>query len=169
MHTRRSAIFLTAGAVFSVLTSLTPAVADPASQQMLAYLVDLPGWQAGAPGDTSENLAGAAMSAATRLYKRGGAEVQITVASGPAVAAAMGPLKAGVNINSGDTHIASMTIAGFKASKSYIGALKSGAFLIALGDDALFTLRYKGIAEDEAQTLVQKIDIKGLAAAAKAK
>jgi hypothetical protein len=46
---------------------------------------------------------------------------------------------------------------------------KSGALLIALGKEAMFTLSYNGITEDEALTLADKFDWKAMQAATQKK
>lgn len=80
----------------------------------------------------------------------------------------MAPILMGMNVETSDGHFLSTTIAGFKAVKTYTVANKSGAVLIALADEILFSLSDERISEDKALSLVQKFDLKGIAAATKA-
>jgi hypothetical protein len=49
------------------------------------------------------------------------------------------------------------------------GRVLSGAILIALGKEAMFTLSYNGITEDEALALADKLDWKAIQAATQTK
>jgi hypothetical protein len=73
------------------------------------------------------------------------------------------------NIDTADGHMITATIGGLKVLKTYITAKKTGAVLIALDKDAMFSLAYGGLSEDEAVGLAQKFDWKAIQAAAKTK
>ena len=61
------------------------------------------------------------------------------------------------------------TMQGLKVLKTYTTAQKSGALMVALDKDAMFSLSYTGVPEDEAIALAQKFDWKAIQAAAKTK
>ena len=75
----------------------------------------------------------------------------------------------GMNINTSEGHMLTDTIGGLKVLKTYTTAQKSGALLVALDKDAMFSFSYDALAEDEAIALAQKFDWKALQAAAKTK
>jgi len=49
-------------------------------------------------------------------------------------------------------------IGGLKVFKTYITAKKSGAVLVALDKDGMFSLSYGGLSEGDAVALAQKFD-----------
>jgi hypothetical protein len=51
--------------------------------------------------------------------------------------------------------------------RTYTTAQKSGALLVALDKDAMFSFSYNGLAEDEVLALAEKFDWKALQAATK--
>jgi hypothetical protein len=56
---------------------------------------------------------------------------------------------------------------GMQVLKSYTMAQKSGALLVALDKDAMFSFSYNGMSEDEALALAEKFDWKAIQAATK--
>jgi hypothetical protein len=79
------------------------------------------------------------------------------------------PILAGMNVTTSEGHMLTDTVRGMKVLKSYTTAQKSGALLVALDKDAMFSLSYNGMSEDEALALAEKFDWKAIQAAAKAK
>jgi hypothetical protein len=144
---------------------VTLAHADPAFKRFLPFLVDLDGWEGKKADGVSIDMADSAMTTATRDYQRGPAQLHAAIMVGAAAAGAIAPINAGMNVETGDGHMLSSTVAGMKALKSYNTKQKSGAVMIALADNAVFSFGYSGIAEDEALPLAQKFDIKGIQAA----
>jgi hypothetical protein len=142
------------------------ASAGASFERFLPFLPDLDGWQAKKADGLSMDMPGNSMTTATRAYQRGGAQIHVAIIVGPTAAAALAPVITGMNIQTSDGHVLSSTIAGLKAMKSYTVKNKSGAIIVALGDNALFSLDYNGVTEDEAAPLVEKFDLKGIQAAA---
>jgi hypothetical protein len=61
------------------------------------------------------------------------------------------------------------TMQGLPVVKTFNTPQKSGAIIVALGKDAVFSLSYNGIAEDEALALADKFDLKAIQTAAQVK
>jgi hypothetical protein len=74
-----------------------------------------------------------------------------------------------MKVETPDGHMISSTVHGLSALKSFNTKQKSGAILIALGKEAMFTLSYNGITEDEALALADKFDWKAIQAATQTK
>jgi hypothetical protein len=169
MTTRRFAVlFALAALAAASLAPLSPARAEPAFKRLLPFLIDLEGWQGQKPDGLSMDMGDNSMTTATRAYRRAGDQLHLSIIVGAAAKGAMAPILMGMNIETAEGHMLTTTIAGFKATKSYTAASKSGSLMIALADETLFSLSYEGVGEDEALALVQKFDLKGVEAAAKA-
>ena len=164
----RRAIFLGLLAL-SVLWPLSSVQADQAFQRFLPLLVDLDGWQGKKPDGLSMEMPNMSMTSATRDYQRGPAQVHAGVVIGPAAAGALAPLLAGMNVQTSDGHMITSTMHGLQVIKTFSTPQKSGAILVALGKEALFSFSYNGITEDEAVTLAEKFDWKAIQAAAQTK
>jgi hypothetical protein len=74
-----------------------------------------------------------------------------------------------MNVQTSDGHMIASTMHGLPVIKTYNTQQKSGAIMVALGKDALFSLSYNGITEDEALALSEKFDWKAIQAAAQRK
>jgi hypothetical protein len=61
------------------------------------------------------------------------------------------------------------TVRGLQVMKTFDTQQKSGAIVVALATNALFSLSYNGIGEDEALPLAEKFDWKAMQAAAQLK
>jgi len=146
-----------------------PARADQAYQRFIPLLIELDGWQARKPDGMTMEMPGNSMTTATRDYQRGPAQLHAGVVLGEAAAAAMAPIEAGMKVETPDGHMITTTMRGLSVIKSYTAAQKTGALIVALGKDAVFTFSYNGIAEDEAMPLAEKFDWKAIQAAAQAK
>ena len=68
-----------------------------------------------------------------------------------------------------DGHMITSTMHGLQVIKTFNTPQKSGAIMVALGKEALFSFSYNGITEDEAVTLAEKFDWKAIQAAAQTK
>jgi hypothetical protein len=152
-----------------VLWTVAPARADQAFQRLMPLLVDLDGWQGKKPDGMSMEMPGGGMTTATREYQKGSAKANAAVMTGQAASGALGPLQAAMNVTTSEGHMVTDTMQGMKVMKTYTTAQKSGALLVALDKDAMFSFSYTGLAEDEALALAQKFDWKAIQAAAKAK
>jgi hypothetical protein len=165
---RRRAIFLGLLAL-SVLWPLASVRADQAFQRFLPLLVDLDGWQGKKPDGMSMEMANMSMTTATRDYQRSSAQVHASVVIGQAAVGALAPFQAGMNIETSDGHMITSTMNGFSVIKTFNTQQKSGAIMVALGKEALFSFSYNGIAEDEALALAEKFNWKAIQAAAQTK
>ena len=148
---------------------LSAARADQAFQRFLPLLIDLDGWQGKKPDGMSMEMSNVSMTTATRDYQRGSAQVHASVMIGQGAAGALGPLQSGMNVQTPDGHMATSTMHGMSVLKSYTTSQKSGALMVALGKEALFSFSYSGITEDEAVALAEKFDWKAIQAAAQLK
>jgi hypothetical protein len=165
----RRVAYLALVALGGAWLSSTPARADQAFQRFLPLLVDLGGWQGKKPDGMSMAMGNTSMTTATRDYQRGPAQLHASVLIGQAAAGALASTRTGMNIETTEGHVVSSTINGLPVTKTYNNQQKSGAILIALGDNALFSVSYAGIGEDEALPLAQKFDWKAIQAAAQQK
>ena len=152
-----------------VLWTASSARAEPAFQRLTPLLIDLDGWQGKKADGMSMDMPNGSMTTATREYQKGSAKANAAVMTGQAAIGALTPLASGMKINTSEGHMLTDTINGMQVLKTYTTAQKSGALVVALDKDAMFSFSYSGMAEDEALALAQKFDWKALQAAAKSK
>jgi len=166
MITRRHAIGLglTAAAVASALFSST-AEADQAFARFLPLLVDLDGWQGKKPEGMAMEMPGNSMTTATREYRRDAARLNASIIIGPAARGALAATKTGMNIETSDGRMSTSKIDGLPVTRTFNIKDKSGTILVALSDDALFSLSFNGVGDDDALALARKFDWKRMLAA----
>jgi hypothetical protein len=162
----RSVIFALLLALPALLT-MTSARAEPAFQRLTPLLIDLDGWQGKKADGMSMDMPGGSMTTATREYQKGSAKATASVMTGQAAVGALSPMVSGMNINTSEGHMLTDTLQGMKVLKTYTTAQKSGALMVALDKDAMFSFSYTGLGEDDALALAQKFDWKAIQAAAK--
>jgi hypothetical protein len=155
--------------VLPALLTASTVRAEPAFQRLTPLLVDLDGWQGKKPDGMSMDMPGGSMTTATREYQKGSSKANASVVVGQAAIGALTPLTSGIKISTSDGHMLADTIADMKVLKTYTTKQKSGALLVALDKDAMFSFSYSGLGEDEALALAQKFDWKAMQAAAKSK
>jgi|SRR5579872_1186284 len=155
--------------LLSGLWPLSSARADQPFQRFLPLFVDLDGWQGKKPDGMSMQMSNTSMTTATRDYQRGPAQAHATVMMGHAATGALAPIQSGMNLQTSDGHMVTTTMHGMSVLKSYKNPQKSGALMVALGKDAVFTFSYSGIGEDEALALAEKFDWKAIQTAAQLK
>jgi hypothetical protein len=159
--------------IFSVVTMLSlawplaSARADQAFQRLMPLLVDLDGWQGKKPDGMSMEMPNGSMTTATREYQRGPARAHASVVVGQAAIGGLAPLLTGMNVTTNEGHMLTANMHGMQVMKSYTTAQKSGALLVALDKDAMFSFSYNGMTEDEALALAEKFDWKAIQAAVK--
>jgi hypothetical protein len=151
------------------LLTMTSARAEPAFQRLTPLLIDLDGWQGKKADGMSMDMPGGSMTTATREYQKGSAKATAAVMTGQAAVGALSPMESGMKINTSEGHMLTDTIQGMKVLKTYTTAQKSGALMVALDKDAMFSFSYTGLPEDDALALAQKFDWKAIQAAAKSK
>ena len=152
-----------------VLWAAAPARADQAFQRLIPLLVDLDGWQGKKPDGMSMEMPNGSMTTATRAYEKGSSKASAAITTGLAASGALAPIQSGMNLTTSEGHMVTDTMQGMKVMKTYTTAQKSGALMVALDKDALFSFSYSGLSEEEALALAQKFDWKAIQAAAKTK
>src|SRR6201999_1823401 len=100
------------------------------------------GWQGKKADGMSMDMPNGSMTTATREYQKGPAKANASVVVGSAAVGALAPMVTGMNINTSEGHMLTDTIGGLKVLKTYTTAQKSGALLVALDKDAMFSLSY---------------------------
>ncbi len=161
MIDRRRAIHLTLAAL--AMAWVPPAArAQQSFQRFVPFLIDLPGWKGNKPDGMALEIAGSSMITATRGYERGAARLNVQVITGPAAQAALAATGTGIKIETSELRMSTSTIDGLQVTRTFTASLKSGAILVALSANAVFTLTFTGVAEDEALTLAQKFDWKAI-------
>jgi hypothetical protein len=169
MAKSRSIIIFSLLLALPVLWATSPASADQAFQRLMPLLIDLDGWQGKKPDGMSMEMPNGSMTTATREYQKGSAKANAAVMTGQAASGALAPIQSGMNVTTSEGHMVTDTMQGMKVMKSYTTTQKSGALLVALDKDAMFSFSYNGLSEDEALALAQKFDWKAIQAAAKTK
>ena len=140
----------------------SPARAEQAFERFLPLLVDLDGWEGKKPDGMSMEMSNVSMTTATRDYQKGSAQAHASVTIGQAAAGALAPLTAGMNVQTTEGHMVTSTVNGMPVLKTFNTKDKSGALIVQLGKDAMFTFSYNGLTEDEAVPLAQKFDWKAM-------
>ena len=163
---RYSVICLVLG--FSILLPQT-SYADQAFQRFLPLLVDLDGWTGKKADGMSMDMANMSMTTATRDYTKGSAEVHASVMVGQAAVGALAPLQNTMNIQTSDGHMVTSSMHGMNVLKGFNNKDKSGSLIVGLSKDAMFSLSYKNLTEDEALALAEKFDWKAIQTAAQTK
>jgi hypothetical protein len=153
----------------SVLWATSPVRAEPAFQRLTPLLVDIDGWQGKKPDGMSMDMPNGSMTTATREYDKGPARLHASVVVGQMAIGGLAPILAGMNVTTSEGHMLTANMHGMQVMKSYTTAQKSGALLVAFDKDAMFSLSYNGMSEDEALALAEKFDWKAIQAAAKTK
>jgi hypothetical protein len=145
------------------------ALAQQGFQRFVPLLVDLPGWKAAKADGMAMEMAGSSMVTATRNYERGTAKVNVSVLMGAPAQGALAATNSGFKMETSDLRMSTATVDGMQVSKTYTISNKTGAILVALTNNAVLTLSYNGVDEDEAMGLAKKFDWKGIQAQAQAK
>jgi hypothetical protein len=109
------------------------------------------------------------MTTATRDYERAPAKLHVSVIIGQAAEGAMAPIQAGMKMQTPEGHMITDTMRGLPVLKAYNSKDKSGTLIVALGNNAMFSLAYEGVPEEEVLQLSEKFDWKAMQAAAAAK
>ena len=157
------------GGLCAVALSASAALAVPPFKTLEPLLVDLPGFAAKAPTGMTLDSGSGAMSMAAREYTKGSTRMTAALVVGDAAKGVLAPIATNMRLETSEGHMLIAEIAGMKTLKTYNITQKGGAIIVALADDAAFTLSYTGVDEDAAVQLLQKFDLKGLQAAAAAK
>jgi len=166
MIDRRHAIRLSlAGLPAAWLVRSSTARAEQAFARFIPFLADLDGWQGKKPDGMSMEMPGNSMITATREYHRDAARLTASIIVGAAAQGALAATKTGMNIETGDGRMSTSTIDGLPVTRTFNFKDKSGTILVALSTNAMFSLSFNGIAEDEALALAKKFNWKAMQAA----
>ena len=155
--------------VLPVLLTMVSARAEPAFQRLTPLLIDLDGWQGKKADGMSMDMPNGSMTTATREYQKGSAKANVSIVVGQTAVGALAPMVTGMNHQTSEGQMLPDTIGGMKVLKTDTTAQKSGALVVALDKDAMFSFSYSGIPEDDAVALAQKFDWKAIQAAAQSK
>ncbi|WP_249152721.1 hypothetical protein [Bradyrhizobium liaoningense] len=153
----------------SVLLPFSTVRADQPFQRLLPFLIDLAGWQGEKPDGMSMQMSDTNMTTATRDYERGEAKAHASIIIGPAAAGALAPIQSGMNMQTSEGRMVTSTVRGMNVLKAYNSKDKSGTLVVALDKNAMFSLAYEGVAEEEALALADKFDWKAMQAATQTK
>ncbi len=143
--------------------------AEQAFQRFLPLLVDLDGWTGKKADGMSMDMANMSMTTATRDYTKGSAELHASVMVGQAAVGALAPLQNAMNIQTSDGHMITASMRGMNVLKGFNNKDKSGSLIVGLSKDAMFSLSYRNLTEDEALALAEKFDWKAIQTAAQTK
>ena len=136
-------------------------------QDVLPYLVDLPGWQSGKPTGMTSSMNGMNMVTASKEYSQGEKKFNVSVVFGNPMFGAM-PMMGNMNMNidTPEERIYTKTINGFMVVVTYEKQDKSGSILVYLkkdqGNSGVITFDFQGISEQEAMQLAKKFNWKGI-------
>ena len=167
MFNRRHAIGLLTAALLGCVLQISAAYADQAFQRFFPFLVDLDGWQGKKPDGISMEMPGNTMITATREYQRGPARFHAQVLVGAAAKGALAIAQTGMKIETSEGRMSTSAVDGYQVTRTFNFKDKSGAILIALGSNSVFSVSFNGIADDEALGIAKKFDWKAIQAAAK--
>ena len=157
-------------AIHVVLAALSPAwllLAPPAHaqqsfQRFFPLLVDLQGWKGNKPDGISMEMPGNSMITATREYERGPARLNAQVIAGAAAQGMLAATQTGLKIETGDSRLSTSAVDGFQVTRTYTISSKSGAIIVALGNNALFNVSFNGIDDTEALAQARKFNWKAI-------
>jgi hypothetical protein len=139
--------------------------AEQAFERFYPFLIDLPGWTGNKPDGMAMQMASMSIMTATREYRRDAARIHAGIMTGPAAQGGLAMIQSGMKLDTADAHMSTDTVDGLKIARTYATKDQSGAILVGLADNALFSFSFDKLAEDEGFTLARKFDWKGIQAA----
>ena len=170
MTSRRRAIEFFVASAIAAASLLLPSVAgaQQAFQRFIPLLIDVDGWQGKKADGVSLEMPGNSMVTATREYQRGPARIHAQILTGSAAQGALAAMQT-LNIETSDGRMSTSTIDGLKVTRTFTIKDKSGAIMVALGPNAMFSFTFNGIGDDEALDLAKKFNWKAMQTTAQAK
>ena len=166
MIDRRHALLLLVAAVVAAWLPPSPIYAQ-GFQRFVPFLIELDGWRADKPDGVSMQMPGHSMDTVTRKYTRGNATIDAQIIVGPAALGLLAPMQAGIKVETAEGRMSTSTIDGLVVMRTYTVSDKSGAIVVALADNAAFSLSFNGLADEEALTLARKFNWKAMQGAMK--
>jgi hypothetical protein len=139
--------------------------ADQVFERFYPFLIDLPGWTGNKPDGMAMQMASLSIVTATREYRREAARIHAGIMTGPAAQGGLALIQSGMKLDTADSHMSTDTVDGLKLARTFMVKDQSGAILVGLADNALFSFAFNMLAEDEAFTLARKFDWKAIQAA----
>jgi hypothetical protein len=149
----------------AALLASRAARAEQAFERFYPFLIDLPGWTGNKPDGMAMQLASMSIMTATREYRRDAARIHAGIMTGPAAQGGLAMIQSGMKLDTADAHMSTDTVDGLKIARTYTTKDQSGAILVGLADNALFSFSFNKLGEDEAFALARKFDWKGIQAA----
>ena len=146
----------------AALLGLRAARADQVFERFYPFLIDLPGWTGNKPDGMAMQMASMSIVTATREYRRDAARIQAGIMTGPAAQGGLAMIQSGMKLDTADAHMSTDTVDGLKLARTYTLKDQSGAILVGLADNALFSFAFNKLSEDEAFALARKFDWKGI-------
>ncbi len=165
MTDRRAICLALIALAAACLLPSTAARAQQGFQRFFPLLIDLQGWKGNKPDGMAMEVPGTSMVTAERGYERGGARLKAQILIGQAAQGALAATSAGVKIETADAHMSTSMMDGFQVTRTFTVSDKSGMILVALSANAIFSVSFNGVAEDEALTLAKKFNWKGIQSA----
>ncbi len=145
--------------------AMTPPGHAQEFQKYTPFLVDLPGWTGNKPDGMAMQMPGNSMVTATREYRRGSAKFGGQIIIGSAAQGMLAPIHTGMKIENAEMHMGTSTVDGFAVLRTFQVKDQSGAILVALAGNAVLSLNFNGVPEDEAFALARRFDWKAIQAA----
>lgn len=105
------------------------------------------------------------MITATREYERDAAHLNAQIIIGAAAQGALAATQSKMKFETSEGHMTTSTVNGLPVTQSYTFKDKSGAILVALDSNAMFSLSFNGVAENEALALAKAFNWKAIQAA----
>jgi hypothetical protein len=139
--------------------------ADQVFERFYPFLIDLPGWTGNKPDGMAMQMANMSIMTATREYRRADARIHAGIMTGPAAQGGLAMIQSGMKIDTADAHMSTDTVDGLKLARTYTVKDQSGAIVVGLADNALFSFAFNKLPEDEAFALARKFDWKGIQSA----
>ena len=166
MINRRHALVLLVAATTAAWLSASPTYAQ-GFQRFVPFLIELDGWRADKADGVSMQIPGHSVDTATRKYTRGDATLDAQIIVGPAAQGLLAPMQAGIKVETSEGRMSTSTVDGFNVMRTYTIKDKSGAIVVALADNAVFSFSFHGITDEEALTLARKFNWKAMQGAVK--
>jgi hypothetical protein len=133
--------------------------AQQTHERLTPFLIDLPGWTGLPPVSAARETKDGQAITASRSYLRGDARFLAGITSGTAALVAG---KSSVTITTSKSPSTATTIDGFQVTTtSTPGLVVIG---VTLGPDAVFSLHFNDVSDDEAMAIARKFDWKGIQA-----
>jgi len=162
MIDRRAAIHAVVAALPAAWLALSSPAAAQDFQKFTPFLVDLPGWTGKKADGMAMQVPGMSMITATRDYARGSSKLTASVISGSTAQGMLAAVQSGIKIETAEMHMNSATVDGFLVARTFNVPEKAGSVLVQLGPNALFSLSFTALPEDEAFTLARRFDWKAI-------